>query len=90
MLGVVLVVVHFDRSILCVSLLWQYSIGYSGVLAGSAMLDLMISIVAMRGGILDVEARQPMRYLIYIRLGKTEVISKKRVSPPLLCRFQGH
>ncbi|XP_075218002.1 inactivation no afterpotential E [Lycorma delicatula] len=29
----------------------------------------MISILAMRGGILDVEARAPMKYLIYLRLG---------------------
>ncbi|XP_054279844.1 diacylglycerol lipase-alpha isoform X2 [Macrosteles quadrilineatus] len=65
---VVLVLADFDRSIRCVWLLWQYCLGYAGILVCSAFLDLMISMVAMRGGILDVDARAPMRYLIYIRL----------------------
>ncbi|XP_046683149.1 diacylglycerol lipase-alpha isoform X1 [Homalodisca vitripennis] len=67
-LVLVLLLVDFDRSIRCVSLLWQHCLGYAAILVASAFLDLMISMVAMRGGILDVEARAPMKYLIYIRL----------------------
>lgn len=70
-LALVLSVVEFDRSIRCVSLLWQHCVGYAAILISSAMLDLMISMVAMRGGILDVDARAPMKYLIYVRLGKS-------------------
>ncbi|RZF32805.1 hypothetical protein LSTR_LSTR011451 [Laodelphax striatellus] len=65
----VLYVVEFDLSKRCIWLLWQHCLGYSLILLGSAVLDLMISFVAMRGGILEVEARAPMRYLIYLRLG---------------------
>ncbi|KAG8335368.1 hypothetical protein J6590_069652 [Homalodisca vitripennis] len=78
-LVLVLLLVDFDRSIRCVSLLWQHCLGYAAILVASAFLDLMISMVAMRGGILDVEARAPMKYLIYIRLG---------VQKPLFCVSQ--
>ncbi|XP_039297973.1 diacylglycerol lipase-alpha [Nilaparvata lugens] len=65
----VLYVVEFDLSMRCIWMLWQHCLGYALILLGSAVLDLMISFVAMRGGILEVEARAPMRYLIYLRLG---------------------
>jgi sn1-specific diacylglycerol lipase len=65
-----LAVVEFDRSVRCVSLLWEHILGYLAILSGSLFVELFISVVAMRGGILDTEARAPMKYLLYIRLGK--------------------
>lgn len=67
---VILLLADFDRNVRCVTLLWQHSLGYAVILLGSAIVDLMISAAAMRGGILEVEARTPVKYLIYVRLGK--------------------
>ncbi|XP_069685580.1 diacylglycerol lipase-alpha isoform X2 [Periplaneta americana] len=62
-------IVEFDRSVRCVALLWEHILGYLAILTGSLLVELFISVVAMRGSILDTEARAPMRYLLYIRLG---------------------
>lgn len=72
-LTVVLTLVEFDRSIRCVSLLWQHCVAYAVILITSAMMDFVISCVAMRGGILDVDARAPMKYLVYARVGKYHI-----------------
>lgn len=69
-LCVMLGVVDFDRSVRCVALLWQHILGYLAILCGSLLVEFLISVVAMRGGILDTEARAPMKYLLYVRLGK--------------------
>jgi sn1-specific diacylglycerol lipase len=63
-------VVDFDRSVRCVALLWQHVLGYLTILSGSLLVEFFISVVAMRGSILDTEARAPMKYLLYIRLGE--------------------
>jgi len=63
-------VVDFDRSVRCVALLWQHILGYLAILCGSLLVEFFISVVAMRGGILETEARAPMKYLLYVRLGK--------------------
>ncbi|KAJ9591943.1 hypothetical protein L9F63_001545, partial [Diploptera punctata] len=68
-LCVMLGIVEFDRSVRCVALLWEHILGYLAILIGSLLVELFISVVAMRGSILDTEARAPMRYLLYIRLG---------------------
>ena len=70
MLCVLLGIVEFDRSVRCVALLWEHILGYLAILAGSLLVEFFISVVAMRGSILDTEARSPMRYLLYIRLGE--------------------
>ena len=69
-LCVMLGVVEFDRSVRCVALLWQHILGYLAILCGSLLVEFFISVVAMRGSILDTEARAPMKYLLYVRLGK--------------------
>jgi sn1-specific diacylglycerol lipase len=69
-LCVMLAVVEFDRSVRCVALLWEHILGYLAILSGSLLVELFISVVAMRGSILDTEARAPMKYLLYIRLGR--------------------
>jgi sn1-specific diacylglycerol lipase len=63
-------VVDFDRTVRCVALLWQHILGYLAILSGSLLVEFFISVVAMRGGILETEVRAPMKYLLYIRLGK--------------------
>ena len=70
-LCVMLGIVEFDRSVHCVALLWEHILGYLAILAGSLLIELFISVVAMRGGILDTDARAPMRYLLYVRLGES-------------------
>uniref|UniRef100_A0A1B6DW35 Diacylglycerol lipase-alpha n=1 Tax=Clastoptera arizonana TaxID=38151 RepID=A0A1B6DW35_9HEMI len=65
---VTLLFVDFDKNLRCVILLWQHSIGYAVILLGSAIVDLLISSAAMRGGILEVDVRAPVKYLIYVRL----------------------
>lgn len=69
-MGVLLGMVEFDRSIQCVGLLWDFVLGYLVILALSQATELCISIVAMRGSILDTAPRASMRYLLYIRVGK--------------------
>ncbi|XP_021926065.1 sn1-specific diacylglycerol lipase alpha isoform X2 [Zootermopsis nevadensis] len=68
-LCVMLGIVEFDRSVRCVSLLWEHMVGYLAILTSSLLVEFFISVVAMRGSILDTEARAPMQYLLYIRLG---------------------
>lgn len=63
--------VEFDKEFECVSLLWQHMIGYLIVIVASLLLELMISLTALRGSILDTEQRSSIPGLIYIRLGNT-------------------
>ncbi|XP_018908023.2 diacylglycerol lipase-alpha isoform X1 [Bemisia tabaci] len=65
----VLAVVKFDRAFVCVDQIWWLCVAYLGVLAGSALLDLFVSLVALRGGILETEARKSINLLLYFRLG---------------------
>ncbi|KAK6645186.1 hypothetical protein RUM43_001462 [Polyplax serrata] len=67
-LSVILGVVEFDKEFECVSLLWQHMIGYLIVIVASLLLELMISLTALRGSILDTEQRSSIPGLIYIRL----------------------
>lgn len=62
--------VEFDKQLECVSLLWQHMIGYLIVVSVSLLLELMISLTALRGSILDTEQRKAIPSLIYIRLGE--------------------
>ncbi|XP_018331978.1 sn1-specific diacylglycerol lipase alpha isoform X2 [Agrilus planipennis] len=67
-LCVILFMTHFDRSVSCVKLLWEYVIGYLGLLVVSLATELSISIVATRGSILDTEPRKSMQFILYFRL----------------------
>lgn len=70
MLSVILALIEFGQSLECVHLLWQHMIGYLAVIIVSMLLELMISLTALRGGILDTEQRKAIPSLIYIRLGE--------------------
>lgn len=67
-LSVILALIEFDRPEDCVYLLWQHMIGYLAVIIVSLLLELMISLTALRGSILDTEQRKAVPSLIYIRL----------------------
>nr|CAD7424773.1 unnamed protein product [Timema monikensis] len=65
----VLGAVHFDHTVQCVHLLWEHVLGYLAIMICSLLVELFISVIAMRGSILDTEQRASIKYLIYIRLG---------------------
>lgn len=69
-LTIILAVVEFNKQIECIFLLWQHMIGYLIVIIVSLLLELMISLTALRGSILDTEQRKAIPSLIYIRLGE--------------------
>nr|CAD7568833.1 unnamed protein product [Timema californicum] len=64
----VLGAVHFDHTVQCVHLLWEHVLGYLAIMICSLLVELFISVIAMRGSILDTEQRASIKYLIYIRL----------------------
>ncbi|XP_073977437.1 inactivation no afterpotential E isoform X3 [Rhodnius prolixus] len=64
----VLSVGDFSPTERCATLLWEYCVCYSAILLASMVLDVVLSVAAMRGGILDTEPRRHVKYIIYIRL----------------------
>nr|CAD7258192.1 unnamed protein product [Timema shepardi] len=68
----VLGAVHFDHTVQCVHLLWEHVLGYLAIMICSLLVELFISVIAMRGSILDTEQRASIKYLIYIRLGSLD------------------
>jgi hypothetical protein len=82
-------IVEFDRSVRCVALLWGHILGYLAILTSSLLVEFFISVVAMRGSILDTEARAPMKYLLYIRLGEYhEKAPAQHVSLPYTLNYR--
>lgn len=77
-LSVILGMVDFDRTQTCINLLWGFILGYLIILSLSLATELWISIVAMRGSILDTTPRASMQYLLYVRVGKISTISQCR------------
>ncbi|XP_015123035.1 sn1-specific diacylglycerol lipase alpha isoform X2 [Diachasma alloeum] len=67
-LGVLLGIVEWDRSVTCVLLLWEYILGYLGIFIASMAIELAICILATRGSILDTIPRAPMQHLLYIKV----------------------
>lgn len=67
-LGVVLGILEWERSVPCVLLLWEYMIGYLVIFASSMAVEFSMCLLATRGSILDTTARAPMQYLLYIHL----------------------
>ncbi|XP_058798543.1 diacylglycerol lipase-alpha isoform X1 [Phymastichus coffea] len=67
-LGVLLGVLEWDRSMQCVLLLWEYVIGYLVIFVTSMAVEFAMCLLATRGSILDTAARAPMQHLLYIRL----------------------
>ncbi|KAL1488240.1 hypothetical protein ABEB36_015195 [Hypothenemus hampei] len=67
-LGVVLYVVEYDKSVQCVLLLWGLVVGYLIILLLSMIIELAVCVVALRGSILDTTPRSSMQYILYIRL----------------------
>ncbi|XP_046741957.1 diacylglycerol lipase-alpha isoform X5 [Diprion similis] len=67
-LSVLLGVLEWDRNVSCVRLLWEYVLGYVVILVISIVVELSISVLAMRGSILDTAPRAPMQYYLYFRL----------------------
>ncbi|XP_076382439.1 inactivation no afterpotential E isoform X3 [Megalopta genalis] len=67
-LGVLLGVLTWDRSVTCILLLWEYVVGYLGILGVSMLVEFSICFLSTRGSILDTAARAPMQYVLYVRL----------------------
>lgn len=67
-LGVLLGILEWDRSIPCILLLWDYVVGYEALFMGCLVVEFSICFLATRGSILDTVARAPMQYILYIRL----------------------
>ncbi|XP_014295582.1 diacylglycerol lipase-alpha isoform X1 [Microplitis demolitor] len=67
-LGVLLGIISWNRSIICVLLLWNYILGYLIIFIISLAVELAICILSSRGSILDTVARAPIQHFIYIKL----------------------
>ncbi|XP_049824553.1 diacylglycerol lipase-alpha isoform X3 [Aethina tumida] len=67
-LGCVLFLIHFDRSVQCVLLLWCLILVYLVILILSLAVEFAICVVAMRGSILETAQRSSMQYILYLRL----------------------
>ncbi|XP_014605975.1 PREDICTED: sn1-specific diacylglycerol lipase alpha isoform X2 [Polistes canadensis] len=67
-LGVLLGILQWDRSIMCIFLLWEYILGYLVLFIVSMAVEFSVCFLATRGSILDTAARAPMQYILYIRL----------------------
>ncbi|XP_063219967.1 diacylglycerol lipase-alpha isoform X2 [Bacillus rossius redtenbacheri] len=67
-LGTLLGTAQLDHDLLCAHQLWQHFICCTAILAFSTLLELSISMVSMRGSILDTDKRASIKYLIYLRL----------------------
>ncbi|KAK2588417.1 hypothetical protein KPH14_004418 [Odynerus spinipes] len=67
-LGVLLGILEWDRSVVCILLLWEYILGYLVLFIISMVVEFSVCFLATRGSILDTAARAPMQYILYIRL----------------------
>ncbi|XP_011501832.1 PREDICTED: sn1-specific diacylglycerol lipase alpha [Ceratosolen solmsi marchali] len=67
-LGVFLYILEWDGTIKCVLLLWEYILGYLAIFVSVMAVEFSMCLLATRGSILDIAARAPMQYLLYIRL----------------------
>lgn len=67
-LGVLLGILEWDRSVPCILLMWEYMIGYEGLFVACIAVEFSICFLATRGSILDTATRAPMQYILYIRL----------------------
>ncbi|XP_076642812.1 inactivation no afterpotential E isoform X1 [Halictus rubicundus] len=67
-LGVLLGILTWDRSVTCILLLWEYVVGYLVIFGVSMLVEFSICFLSTRGSILDTAARAPMQYILYIRL----------------------
>ncbi|XP_045466398.1 diacylglycerol lipase-alpha isoform X2 [Harmonia axyridis] len=67
-LTLLLIFVHFDKKTECVFLLWWFIIGYMIILVISMLLESMVAFIALKGTILDQEPREPMQYVLYVRI----------------------
>ncbi|XP_066600211.1 diacylglycerol lipase-alpha isoform X2 [Prorops nasuta] len=68
LLGIILGILEWDRSVSCVLLLWEYFLGYQAIFIASMLVEFSICFLATRGSILDTAARAPMQYILYLRL----------------------
>nr|XP_031827613.1 sn1-specific diacylglycerol lipase alpha isoform X3 [Nomia melanderi] len=67
-LGILLGILKWDRSVTCIFLLWEYVVGHLVIFILSMLVEFSICFLATRGSILDTAARAPMQYILYIRL----------------------
>ncbi|XP_074029499.1 inactivation no afterpotential E [Leptinotarsa decemlineata] len=67
-LGTILFLVEYDRSVQCVLLVWVLVVGYLAILILSMAIEICVCAVAMRGSILDTGKRASMQYILYLRL----------------------
>lgn len=68
-------------SVWCARQLWRHLVGYLCILGVSVILEAMISVTAMRGGILEVERRSGIKYQLYCRLGKRNYATTSAICP---------
>ncbi|KAI1301230.1 Diacylglycerol lipase-alpha [Halotydeus destructor] len=53
----------------CMTDLYEHTVGYIIILGGCIAVEYFIAAVSLRGTILDDRPREPMQYLLYVRLG---------------------
>ncbi|XP_054001442.1 diacylglycerol lipase-alpha isoform X3 [Hylaeus anthracinus] len=67
-LGLLLGILKWDRSVPCILLLWEYVVGYLAIFGACMAVEFSICFLATRGSILDTAARAPMQYVLYVRI----------------------
>ncbi|CAA9993391.1 unnamed protein product [Nesidiocoris tenuis] len=54
----------------CATLLRRLLYCYAAILSASSLLEAAIGLVSLRGGILDIEPRRNIKYIVYVRLSE--------------------
>ena len=62
--------VEFDSSVSCSAELKDIVLGYIVILLLSILVESVVTIISLRGSILETEPRSAIQYLLYIRGGK--------------------
>lgn len=58
----------YDQAV-CAHEIRDYSVGYLVLAAVAAIIEIILACYSMQGTILEPEARKPVEYLIYVRIG---------------------
>lgn len=71
----------------CVRELRDAVLGYLVLLGSCLLIEAIVACVSLRGNILMTDPRASMQYLLYIRLGKSNILRRHHFSDSLFLVF---
>lgn len=69
-MSLIFIKVNFDENVTCSLELKDVVLGYIIILLISILVESVVTIVSLRGSILETKPRSSIQYLLYIRGGK--------------------